>query len=304
MILKFNPQSLEVKQEGRKELAAQVGLDLDEVAPFFGDATFANFQVKYNNFVTAFGSQAIELSKLRGDGVGPGEMVAWFVFDNIRLGGKNSPIDLLVGDTPFAEMKGGAYTIKTNSLDNFKVTKDSDLAVTQLIKDLDCFNETHQLITGKPLAGYQSGKIKLSQLNDWRTIDLKKLARKFKGVSRTPIALFADPADGTIRLGEDSTPFSHWDAKDLGQKIREFSLTVRTIPVDNNTSTISKIENRWRATVEASYLVNKKFALVNKNTMQMMYFGELTKEMIGLYLVGRNQPWARVYLPSREKEKT
>ena len=44
--------------------------------------------------------------------LGPGEMLAWFIFDNITLGGKNSSVDLLVDGMPFAEMKAGTITKK------------------------------------------------------------------------------------------------------------------------------------------------------------------------------------------------
>ena len=294
MILKFNPQAIEVKDQGREDLAREVGLPMSAAKSFFTAASLTNFQACYNSFVAAFPKQAGQISRHRPDGVGPGEMVAWFVFDNITLGGKNSGIDLFVDGAPFAEMKGGKSSKYSNSIDNFKITTDSDVAVTRLIKDLSEFNALHTQITGSPLIGWKQS-LGVTTLREWETINLTKMAKDFSGVSRVPFQAQLDPANMTITVnGQVLTSLS--DKKAIS-KIRDFMLTDQQVPVDPKLATLKRIISTWRNQVYANYLINKPLALVNTSTMEMVFFGEITEEMVGLYCIHRNQPWARIYLP-------
>jgi hypothetical protein len=295
MILTFNPQAIEVKEQGRVEQAKIAGLPLEAAAKYFTVATHKNFQARYNAFVDAFPEEAKRLSDHRPDGVGPGEMVAWFVFDNLTLGGKNSSIDLLIDGKPFAEMKGGAYTISSNSLDNFKLSKDGDQAVIQLLADLELFNSTYRKITGYNLSQWTPGKVGLKVLRTWENIDLIELAKIHRGPARERMMLPIDP-NGDVWSLDAEQRVTNLGAPDALRKITEIVQSDRRIAVDSNVSTLSKIIERWRKQVFADYLDGKKMALVNNKTMRMEFFGHLTEEMVGLYCVGRNQPWARVNL--------
>ncbi len=296
MILSFNPQSTGVKERGRTELARAVGLPEHEAAPFYSVATPENFQQTYNAFVNAFPAPACAISRLRPDGVGPGEMVAWFVFGNLQLGGRRAGIDLLLDGRPFAEMKGGAYTRSSGTLDNFKITRDGDPAVQLLANDLLYLNETHRLITGQDLPNWSPGRVGLRTLRLWECVDLAALARQFRGSPRARMYVPLD-TNGDLLSFDGSARIAHWDEPDGLRKLKALALAGHEVPVDNTRSTLQKIINRWREQAFVDYLDGKTIALVNKDTLRMLFFGQLTRNMVGLYCVGRNQPWARVYLP-------
>lgn len=290
----FNPQFIEVKETGRIELANAAGLSLKAAAPYFTCATHKNFQTQFNHFVMAFPENAKHISDNRPEGVGPGEMIAWFVFNNVTLGGKNSSLDINVNGQPFAEMKGGYHTLKTNTLDGFKITKDGDPAVCQILHDLEKFNTTYRAIKGQNLTGWSEGAIGVESLGLWKSIDLKKLAQQTKGPPKERVYVPIDPNGDVLNL--DGKHITHLEAADALKKIKEIVRAEREIPVDNKISTLEKIIGRWRDQVFIDYLEDKKIALVNTKNMRMMFFGHLTKDMLGLYRIQRNQPWARIYL--------
>lgn len=296
MSIGFNPQSPNVKKIGREELANTVGLTTKQVKRYFAKATPTNFQITYNNFVTQFPTQSKMISDLRPDGVGPGELVAWFIFDNIQLGGRNSPIDLIVDGKGFAEMKGGSYDAKNHALKDFKITKDSDPAIGVLRKDLEEFNETFNRITGSNLTGWVPGNILTTTLKAWESVDLNKEAKRYAGPIKGTVSVNFS-ANGDIRYG--NIDIGNWksDVTTCGQQIQKFMLSDVQVPVNNRTSTLKRIVARWRQQAFTDYLKGKRFALVNTSTLKMEYLGELTPEMIGLYRIARNQPQARIYLP-------
>lgn len=298
MSIGFNPQNPNVKSSGREELAAAVGLSLRSLKSYFKKATHSTFLSHYNRFVSAYPTEAKAISDLRPDGVGPGELVAWFVFDNIQLGGRNSAIDLIVDGKGFAEMKGGTADVGNHALVGFKITKDADPAVDLLRKDLEEFNNTYRRITGSDLAEWTPGKVKTSTLRGWSQIDLKKSAKLYAGPVRTDQpAMFK--INGELWAGD--TRLGLWGDPRVNEFIAKFMQSDVQITVNNSTSTLQKIIKRWRQQAFLDYLQGKTFALVNGQTMQMVYFGELTVDMIGLYCIGRNQPYARIYLPKEKK---
>lgn len=298
MSIGFNPQSPNVKKLGREELADAVSLGLQQLKSYFTAATVDNFQVKFNDFVHTFPVEAKQISNMRPDGVGPGELIAWFVFDNIQLGGRNSPIDLLIDGDGFAEMKGGAYDKTYHALKDFKITKDSDLSVDLIRKDLDEFNETYRKITGSYLTGWAPGNILTTTLKAWESIDLKKESKRYAGPIRGSTQLRIDANGDIYQDGEDKV-IANWkgDPITCGLQIEKFMLSDVKIAVNNHTSTLKRIVARWRQQAFTDYVKGKRFALVNTNSMKMEYLGELTVDMIGLYRIARNQPQARIYLP-------
>jgi hypothetical protein len=295
MSIGFNPQNPNVKSAGREELANLVSIPLSEFEPFFKDAEPETFQANYNNFVDRFPKETKVMSDMRPDGVGPGELPVWFVFNNIQLGGKNSSIDLTIDGADFAEMKGGRYETAHHAIAGFKITKDSDPAVDLLRRDLDEFNLTYRKITGINLTGWEPGSIKTTTLADWDLIDLKKEAKRFAGPLRGKAQLIYD-LNGDI-FTEDGTIITNCTRKGYGAVLRKFMQADIEIAVNNNVSTLKRIIDRWRRMAFDNYLSGKRFALVNTKSLRMEHFGELSVDMIGLLRIGRNQPEARIYLP-------
>jgi len=294
MSIGFNPQNPNVKTIGREELADAVSVPVSEFQPFFAKAEPGTFQAKYNNFVTHFPTQAKAISALRPDGVGPGELVVWFVFDNIQLGGKNSAIDLVTDGVDFAEMKGGRYETAHHAVAGFKISKDSDPAVDLLRSDLGEFNSTYAKITGSNLTGWEPGNIRTTTLKDWEGIDLRKEAKRYAGPIRGNVKL-THMSNGDV-LYED-TLIGNFKRRGWQAQLQKFMQSDIEIAVNNDIATLKKIVYRWRQMAYNNYLKDKRFALVNTTSLKMEYFGELSVDMIGLLRIGRNQPEARIYLP-------
>jgi len=300
MSIGFNPQNPSVKQIGREELADKICLPMKKLKPYFKKADVQSFQANYNSFVIKHPVEAKQISALRPDGVGPGELVAWFLFDNIQLGGKNSSIDLLVDGADFAEMKGGRYDTKYHALCDFKITKDSDPAVDLLRTDLGEFNDTYYKITGSNLPGWDPGNILTTTLRIWDTINLKKEAKLYAGPARHRIQFEADVNGNFYQVGSKK-PIANWKGDSVNQEIARIMTSDIEVTVNNHTSTLKKIVGRWRQLAFKNYLAGKRFALVNTSTMKMEHFGTLTVDMIDLLRIARNQPSAKIYLP-KEKQ--
>jgi hypothetical protein len=300
MSIGFNPQNSDVKKVGRQELADCVGLSVRKLKPFFKKAEPGTFLANYNKFVAAYPTESKTISSLRPDGVGPGELLAWFIFDNIQLGGRNSSIDLVIGDEGFAEMKGGSYDAANHALVGFKITKDSDPAVDKIRKDFDEFNSTYNKITGSQLSGWQPGNLLTSTLKSWEKINLATEAKRYAGPIRGSIRLTIH-ANGDVFQDGETTCLGNWQDSGFQQQLRTFMLSDVKIAVNNSTSTLKKIVGRWRQQAYTDYLKGKRFALVNTQSLKMEYLGELSVDMIGLYRIARNQPQARIYLPKEKK---
>lgn len=247
-MLNFCPQDLGAKEKGRAEQLKASGLSYKEAASFFVDATPKNFQRHYNNFVKAFPKQAKIISDLRSNGVGPGEMIAWFLYDNITVGGANACCDLRSPEGDFAEVKGGRYCIANNSLDDFKLSRDDDPSVKFIVNAL-------------------------SKDKDIITIDRR----------------------GNIK-DEYGNTIATCNQPGFQRKITEILAEKQRIDVDNTYTDL--IIEEWKNKIFQEYLNGKTFALIDTQKLNMRYFGPLTKDMVGLYRITRNQPKARVFLPN------
>jgi hypothetical protein len=295
-MLPFDLEDLSQKSLGRKYIASQLDVSPFSLQRFYKKATAATFKRDYNNFVDHFSYNAKLISDLKPDGVGPGELIAYLIFDNLTLGGKNSNIDFYTNGKPFAEMKAGAYSLAEHALIDFKITKDGDAAVNQLSRDLEAFNNGYRKITQSQLSHWHAGHVPTTVLREWRSINLKSLARKHAGPIRGFIDLRVD-VNGIITIADTDIEITHLNRPGWEQDIIAFMQSKVEIPVDNRVSSLQKIEKRWVAQAFKDYLDGKRMALVCTKTLKMMYFGTLTKEMVGLYRVGRNQPAALVRLP-------
>lgn len=294
------------KQKGREALLKAAGLsaqDFAKMQPYFKKATAGNLMPAYNAFIDAFPAAASKLNATKPEGVGPGEMVLYFVFDNIGIGGKNSSIDIYLDGKEFAETKGGRKR-GGSELNNFKVTKDGDKAVTQLLKDLAKFNDKHEEITGEELPDWKgSGAATTDSLRAWKKIDLKKLAKETAGGSKKNIDLVLKKDGDLLRKGETDPLMNVKTGKSI-TPIKKLISGDGAVAVDDAISTIDKIEQRWVEQAFSDYIEGKRFVLVETGNLKIRFFGKLTKDMLGLDYTNRNQPYAVVNLaPSKSKEE-
>lgn len=294
-MINFDLSKIEAKCEGRSILANIVGIAQKDAAKFFCTATHENFKDSFNSFTSKYPTIAKQISDLKPDGVGPGEVLAWFLFDNVTLGGKSSPVDIFIDGKPFAEMKAGSHTKKTNTLDYFKITKDTDPAVSLILNDILRFNYTYREIMGDDLPGWNGvSSIKVGALSLWESINLTILQRITPPVKRRKYVPI-DP-DGTIlHTNEEQCIGTIYDP-DISQKLKAILKEDSKVKIDKEIESFTKIIERWKKQVFTDSVAGKKYALVDMNTMKMHHFGEIHEKMLGIYRVHRNQPWARIYL--------
>lgn len=247
-MLDFCPQDIGAKELGRVITCKSAGLSYKEVATFFKDATLNNFQPHYNLFVERYPKQAKYISDRRPTGVGPGEMVAWFLFDNVIIGGANSSCDLIIDNDNFAEMKAGRYCKREHSLDDFKLSRDHDPSVNFIVNALS--------------------------------------ANKYAAIIDYNGCVF-DSQGNNLGL---------YNSLEFKQQIDEIISKKSKSSVDSLYR--NEIIETWKSLIFPEYIEGKKMALIQTNNLKMRFFGEISKEMVGLYRIHRNQPWARVYLPA------
>lgn len=294
--------SFDAKRAGRLQILKAADLPTTmyaEMEAYFVKATDGNMMKKYNAFVEAYPEEAKAINSIKPDGVGPGELVIYFVFNNIGIGGKNAPIDVYMDGKPYAEAKGG-QKLGADAINNFKVTKDGDPAVTQLMDDLTDFNDKYEEITGEQLDGWRSaGSITINSLKDWRNIDLKSLAGETKGGSKKSIDLVLKKDGDLLRKGEDDPILNVNKDKSIAP-VKKLIGGDSTVAVDDKVSTIDKIVKRWVDQAFEDYLGGKKFILVESASLRMRFFGTLSKDQLDLNYTNRNQPYAVVYLGTKK----
>lgn len=299
---KTEDSSPAAKKAGRQSIAKAAAIKPDvfsQMAPYFKKATTANIQRAYNDFVGAFPAAAEAINALKPDGVGPGEMVLYFVFDNVGIGGKNAPIDIYLDGKEFAEAKMGKRR-GTDGLCNFKITRDSDKSVTMVMKDLEDFNDAYSSITGEDLEGWRGpNELSVKTIGALRDIDLKVLAADSKGGSKKAINLILKKDGDLLRKGSDEPIVNINKTKSIAP-IKSLINGDADVTVDSKIDTFTKIEKRWVDQAFIDYIDGKKFALFD-DKLRMRFFGALTKDMVGLYMTHRNQPFAEVYLEPKSK---
>lgn len=292
------------KVKGRAAIAKAVGITPQVMAsmkPYFKKATTENVKTAYNAFLKAFPKEAKAINALKPDGVGPGEFILYFVFDNIGIGGKNASIDIYIDGKEWAEAKAGGRSGTT--MNNFKLGRDSDKSVTQIMKDLEEFNDKYHEIHGEDLPGWRgANELTVNTLRSWADIDLKQKAADSKGGSKKSIDLILKKDGDLFRKGEDN-PLMNVNKTKSTAPLKKVISGDSKVAVDDKINTLQKIVDRWKDLAFQEYVGGKRFAILDKNTLELKYFGELTKDMVGLYTTHRNQPWAEVYLEPKSKDE-
>lgn len=282
------------KAIGRQQINEHLSIPSGKYKSYQQPTHKRTYQQQYNRFVGENLDIAQKMNNMRHDGVGPGEVISWYLFDNVEMGGKNSPIDLTL-DTgkPLAEVKAGKYDKANHAIVDFKITKDSDPAVKQLQQDINEFHDSYQEITSEGVPGYTAGCITTNGLNYIQNINLNRLSRRSARHLTSSVKLSVHP-NGEIRHG--GKPVCDFMQEDSLAHLRSFMSGKVQVQVNPDTATLHKIIVRWRQQAMRDYINGKPFALINTTNLQMMHYGKITPSMISLYRISRNQPQARIYL--------
>jgi hypothetical protein len=159
------------KDKMRARLAKTFAVKLPEMEKYFTNATPRNFKTKYNAFVMAFPDEAKKIDSYRPDGVGPGELIAYFVFNDISIGGGQSNIDLFKNGEPFAEVKAGDPA--HGGIQDFKLDTEHSKSSKRLLKSLDDFNTEYKKLTDEDLPGWNgASEANATALRHWRKVNL------------------------------------------------------------------------------------------------------------------------------------
>lgn len=194
------PDPAVAKDRLRKKLARRFKDRLPEMERYFAVATPRNFLRKYNAFVEAFPEEAHAIDAQRPDGVGPGETLASFIFDNITVGGKSSSIDLFLDGQPWAEVKAGEAG--GGGIQDFKLDTENAQSTKSLLKNLGDFNAEFRRLTGEDLPNWKgAGEAGTGALRDWRKLDLVDLGGRDRNSTIDEIEddWFASVEDSYVR---------------------------------------------------------------------------------------------------------
>ena len=299
------PTEEAVKFAERRKLAAKIELDDDtfqKMLAYCTSATQDNIKEGFNKFVAAFPKECALLDRRRESGIGVGEAILTFLFDNITLGGKNSPIDVFMDGSPFAEAKGGDLNKADNAICNFKITKDSAKAVTQVLADLKKFNEMYKDKTGEDLDGWRGeNECTTVSLKQWRSINLTELEVDEEAIKHKPINLQLYRDGKLFRKGEDEVLANiEKNRKSVNSILKDLINQDSTIEIDEDIDTLDKIEQRWVDKVMEEYVEGKTFILFssgdNSKPPRVVHVGDIHRDAIGLYCTHRNQPFAKIFL--------
>lgn len=294
------------KKYARDQIAVHAAIPphiYDMMSTMFCDGSDSGIMPVYNAFCERYLSWAKSISLLAPKGIGPGEMVIYFIFNNIGLGGGNAPIDLYMNGEEYAEVK--SVKLVGNKMTNFKIGSDSCPSVSSLMRYLSHFNDAYTEIVGTPLEGWRgSSELKVRTLQSWRQLDLEQLAQNY-GRAQSAIQLTVRSNGDVYRKGS-SEPFTNVLYLECGRKMRELLSLNEPIAVNKELATIDMVIARWVDDLFDRGLGNKRFIFVLGNSEslspEMRFMGYLTKDMVGLYCTHRNQPWAEVYLEPQSKE--
>ncbi len=227
-------------------------------------------------------------------GIGPGEIICDFIFDDITLGGRNSTTDLLKNKKPFAEVKAGKKISKPRDgapngcIADFKFGTEGSTAYLKFIEDLKKFiNYYHSVFDP------DNPKIdKWSELSGTYFEIFKKLGdlSKHKGsypTSGIPLSLMKD---GDISI-EKQPPITNVNDKSFQADMKQLNIDGnKLLTIDENISSFEKILSRWKNNILSTKLSEKPFIFFDngRQTGEILLVTYLTEDNLFLERISLN----------------
>lgn len=253
---------------------------LKKMQPYIGKKANSPSQImtEYNAFVEAFPTEAKLISNNRGTQVGPGEMVFYFVFDNIGVGG-NQNIDLFLDDKPFAEVKAGPVSADKKSISGFEFGSNAAGTGNKLVNALTNINDAYSGANGEDLPGWRGGdSVKSSDLKSW--IDLE--------VSVGSSISLSLKSDGDLMKKGEKKPILNVNKAKTVAPIKKL---LDEPSEESDVKSVSDAISEWSQMVYNNYAKDKLFFFVeSKKAPKVVYQGFVTPEMIDLYRITRSKP--------------
>ena len=286
--LTFDFGSLDSKEEGKELLEEALKI---ESLPSISFDSIQEFQSKYNEFTEKTPEVAKKLFNVHINGIGPGEILCYYLFTSITVGGKKSTIDLYNNGQPFAECKSGIYNLSRGVITNFKMAKDTCPSVAKLRNDLTTFNNNYKACVGDDLPGWKNdGDLAVTSIDKWKQINLNQM-------SQPPVYtdMRYNHATGDLEFLNHGTIIRATPDSLLSDIMSKRTCTYAQ-------PTFQDIEVSWKQTVDENYINNKQFCIFDPK-MKMVHAGFINKNDIVLMNTARSQPIVGIKceIPSRKK---
>lgn len=270
----------------------------------FTAATTANFKDRVNKFIEAFPEESKRMSfDKQISGIGPGEVLIYFLFNNTSIGGPSAGMDILVNDEPFAEVKSGTYMANKNTVGTFKLLTRGSVASTKTFDDFDAFNTVYSQLQAEnlPAAGksekskiqWRGGKeVSHEQLKAWAKIDLNDLEATPEAKQKGEIKLKLFKSGDILRKDEKIANIKDDTAKNVLAVLKDLldihDVDTHNKDIDvNDISTVDKIHARYAENVMKEYAKDKTFCIFQSTggsrPPKIAHFGKLNKKAIRIY---------------------
>lgn len=254
--------SVENKAEIRRKIISSIGLELWEVENFFFDPLKVNnVQGKINLFADSFPSESKTLLNWITSGLGPGEILLYFLCDTICLSGFKSQIDASINGKAYAEIKA-LMPANTNVYYDFRFGVDASEPGRQFL--VDTVNFVNH--TKNPLL-----------LDNELEITRSKIA-ELRGISTAfdEYSLNLKVNNGEIFVG---------DKKICNRSDINFASEIQKALDNLSTKTpnfFSEIENTYFSRLLSSNIGKTDFLLFDKKLAKCIFFGKLTRNMLSI----------------------
>jgi hypothetical protein len=244
------------------------------------------FVDNYPSFAKALYGKTIEEHYPKG--IGPGEILCDFIFDDINLGGGSESVDLLKGSSPFAEVKAGRIIQAKNTLGDFKFGTDGANAYLELIDDLKKFVNYYndQIDPDNPIKIEKYSEISGSTINMLRQLgDLGQIKSDFpkKGI---PMTL---KKSGDINV--QSKNVTNIDKETLPADLKDvYNSAGGMVTIEEEISSFEKIEQKWKDSILKSEIGDKPFIFFDNKSQDgsVLLVTKLTNDNLFLERITAN----------------
>lgn len=248
-------------------------LNLDKyVQDFFFDPAHSDIKRGINLFVEAYPIESVQILNISYNGFGPGEVLLYFLCDNLTLSGYSSQIDTFVNSSPFAEVKAIQQMFEGVHGD-FRFGGFADEANHAFLQDVRRFIDH----TGNSAILPNELEISRRKITELRKIDSE--GEEFNLVLKV--------VNGLVFVG--NTPLCKRSDIDFSSKV-QFALDNLSEKTPN---TFSEIENKYFAKVLSTAVGQSDFLFFDRKTARCLYFGKIGREMLSIERVtqGRIKPY-------------
>lgn len=269
--------SVENKADVRTKIINALGLNHWEVEGFFFDPlNFPDVSSKINYFVESFPLESKKLLNLSINGLGPGEILLYFLCENLTLSGYKSQIDASVNGKQFAEVKAVIPSNKPSWYYDFRFGVNASEPNHQFLLDVKNF-VNH---TNNPALLENELEITRTKISELRKIEL----------SVDEYSISIKVINGEVYSG--NTRLCRRSDIDFAKKIQEaFDTSSFKTP-----NFFSEIEDRYFSSVLSSPIGQHDFIFFDRNSAKCIYFGKLTRDMLSIERVtqGKIKPFVKL----------